>query len=285
MVGPSPAFANADYLFPEEGVVAELKCMQKDVVKGQAYETQISAALERWIGSGRISPFAGRVRIHSAQLPDDCRKELFNILRRPLHAAIKKANQQIKETRANLNLANAKGLLLLANDGCWSLEVDGMLYLLDISLGDRFKGINSVVFFTVNMPAQLPGINKDVLVWAPGHRKGIDPVTDDFLGRLQRGWAAYYQALIGHPVPVFEQDHHSISDLRFVRRQPCSPQSQSQGDVWPSLSFEAGRFYTDDLGAKFRCIGLHGQTVTLLRFEIHQGGNLYDAVFTQDLKH
>jgi hypothetical protein len=219
ILGPSPAFANADYLFRDEGVVAELKCLEKDVMDGETFQTRISAALEDWIVKGKIPPFSGRIQIHSASLPQDCQHELFNILRRPLVGAITKANQQIKATKAHLNLPHAKGLLLLVNNGCWSLESDAVLYLADTSLGDRFRSINSVVYFTVNMPARMPGIQNDALVWVPAGRKGIDPVENGFLDHLQRGWFAHYAALTHQPLPVFEEDWRRIADLRFVRRK------------------------------------------------------------------
>lgn len=135
IVGGSPQFANADYLFREHNIVGELKCMTKDVLADEYYKTKISDAAERWIAAGKMSAFWGTARIETAALPVDCQREFFQILRKPVHGAIEKANRQIRETKTNLNLLDAKGLLLLVNDGCWSIESDAMLHLVNISLG------------------------------------------------------------------------------------------------------------------------------------------------------
>lgn len=226
--GSSPSFANADYLFRDQGVVAELKCMEKDVLADPICKAAISEATERWVAAGKIPPFWGTVRIETGKLSAECQREFFQILRKPIHGAIEKANRQIRETKSNLNLPGAKGLLLLVNDGCWSIESETMLYLADISLGDRFSSINSVVYFTVNMPASMPGIERDVLVWIPAARKDIEPVGADFLGKLQQAWCAYHESLIGERVPTFEfEEPQRIQEVKFIRRDQPQPSVKS----------------------------------------------------------
>ena len=84
-----------------------------------------------------------------------------------------KANKQIKQTKQYFNLTGAKGLLLLVHDGNYSLEPSTVLHLVDRVLGNRHSGINSVVYFTVNMSAAVPGVDRDMkfsgsmrIVWA-----------------------------------------------------------------------------------------------------------------------
>jgi hypothetical protein len=226
IVGASLPFANADYLFRNELVVAELKCMEKDVLADQRYQADISDAAERWIRDGKIPPFAGTVKIQTANLPADCQREFFQILRKPLHGAIEKANRQIRETKSHQNLPDAKGLLLLVNDGCWSIESDAMLYLMDNSLGDRLSSINSIVYFTVNMPARMPCVERDVLVWVPASRKDIEPVDENFLTKLQQGWCAHFASVIGEQVPTIQiEDNNRLNQTRFIRREAPSVKS------------------------------------------------------------
>lgn len=286
VVGNSPQFANADYLFRQQGVVAELKCMTKDVLADAAYQDEIGQAVERWIGTGKIPNFLGKARIQTAALPADCQREFFQILRKPVHGAIEKANRQIRETKANLNLPDAKGLLLLANDGCWSIETEAMLYLADISLGNRFTSINSVVYFTVNMPARMPGVDRDVLVWVPAARKDVRPVDKDFLGQLQKGWSAYHESLLGQHIPTIEiEEQQRIHELRFIRRARSLPRSDDASmPVQPVVRFEIGKFYTDSFGRSFRCLNLQGDLVTLMRFEIQHEGQVLDVTFSQNVK-
>lgn len=220
IVGSSPRFANADYLFRDDAVIAELKCMEKDVLADHSFKTAIAKACERWIASRSIPAFWGTVQIDAAKLPAECQREFFQIVRKTVQGAIKKANIQIRETKAHFDIPKAKGLLLLVNDGCWSLQTDAMLYLTDISLGNQCSNINSVVYFTVNMPARMPGVERDVLVWIPAERTGVEPVNGNFLERMQQGWCAYHECLVGERVPIFEiSGREHLPNIKFIRRE------------------------------------------------------------------
>ena len=105
VVGPSPAFPNADYFFKKQNVIAELKCLSKDVLADSAYQKKIEMLFDRWIASGLIAnPGWGTFRIQSANLPTQCRHDLTNFLRQPLAGAVEKANRQIRSTKTNINL-------------------------------------------------------------------------------------------------------------------------------------------------------------------------------------
>jgi hypothetical protein len=219
IVGSSPNFSNADYLFREYGVVAELKCLQKDVLEDPAYKREVNQLFDRWITQGLIPDLGfGLFRVRVDKLPVQCQRDFFQLIRKPIRRAIEKANKQIRETKIHLNLPEAKGLLLFANDGCWSLESDAVVYLLDISLGDRFGSIHSLVYLTVNMPARLPDVDRDVLIWLQGVRKGIEPVNRAFLQKLASGWTEFYGRVIGEDIPRFiVDDHKQLVRAKFIR--------------------------------------------------------------------
>ena len=220
LVGSSPPFANADFLFREQNVVAELKCLSKNVLTDSIYKKTLADLYEKWIAQNRITnPGWGTFHIDVTKHPSECQREYFQILGKPLHTAVEKANRQIKKTKEHLNLPQAKGLLLLVNDGCWSLESNVMLYLADKTLGQRYSGINTMVYFTVNMAARLEGLERDALIWVPASRKDKDTVPEDFLSELQRGWCAHYAKLINQEVPSFiVEDHKKIQEMKFIRR-------------------------------------------------------------------
>ena len=220
IVGSSPNFANADYLFREHGVVAELKCLQKDVLEDQGYKQDVDDLFDYWVTRGFIpDPGLGLFRIRVDKLPVQCQRDFFQLIRKPIQGAIKKANTQIRETKVHLNLPDTKGLLLFANDGCWSLESDAMVHLIDTSLGHRFSSINSVIYLTVNMPARLPGVDRDMLVWLRCVRKGIEPVSRAFHQQLASGWITFHARIIGEEVlQLVAEDHKQIAKAKFIRR-------------------------------------------------------------------
>jgi hypothetical protein len=215
----SPEFDNADYLFRKqhpEPVVAELKCLTKDLLK-EGYQEKVDRLFSDWMNRRLIGPFWGRQRFSSRDLPSECQHELFSLLGTPIKKCIAKANKQIKQTKAHFGLNDAKGLLLLVNDGNYSLESDVVLFLMDKALGKEHSGINSVVYFTVNMTARMPGFNSEVAIWVDGGRNGVPGVSRGFLDWLQNGWVNFCGKIIGQPIPTFTTDDHQvIEQIRFI---------------------------------------------------------------------
>jgi hypothetical protein len=220
----SPTFENADFLFRKretEPVIAELKCLTKDLLK-EGYQEKLEKLFEDWINRRLVPPFHGRFVFKSEELPRKCQEELFRMLGRRVKKDVVDANRQIKETKKHFGLGHAKGLLLLANDGNYSLEFDVLLYLVDRALGRDCSGINSVICFTLNMRARMPGVERDGLFWVPANRTGIPSVSSQFLDRLRDDWVKFHSQLIGERVPTFRaENNEAIKDIRFI--QPPTP--------------------------------------------------------------
>jgi hypothetical protein len=220
----SPNFENADYLFrnqQSEPVVAELKCLTKDLLK-EGYQQKLNSLCEGWINRRLIQPFYGRHKFVMRDLPLECQREWTNLFRRPIQNAIAKANQQIKQTKQHFGLQNAKGLLLLVNDGNFSIESNAVLFLADKAIGQDHSSINSVIYFTVNMTARMPGIDRNVLVWVQCPRHGIPNVSTEFLNWLRDGWLKFHEKMLGKAVPTFiAENNQSIEHIKFI--QPSKP--------------------------------------------------------------
>src|SRR6266567_7159531 len=112
----NPSFDNADYLFRNDNVVAELKCLEKDILDGIDFKAKLNVLYDTWVRKGLVRPAWGTVEINTATLPIQCQQEIHSIIKNPIERTIKKANRQIRETKEHFNLPNAAGLLLLAND-------------------------------------------------------------------------------------------------------------------------------------------------------------------------
>jgi hypothetical protein len=219
LVGASPAFLNADYLFRKQGVVAELKCLTEDKSADARMRTKINTKFLEWMNRRLIGPIYGRVQIQSRTLPIECQRELMAIVAAPLRSHIRKANDQIKSTISQLRLENAKGLLILVNDGNYSLETDATLYLVGRILGSRFRSIHSVVYLTVNLYAHAPGTAGPLLVWVHAAGGSIPSVDYHFIDDLFAAWRVYLGRITNHEiglVPVTRRE--DVSSLRFERR-------------------------------------------------------------------
>jgi hypothetical protein len=127
-------------------------------------------------------------------------------------------HDQIKHTLRALSLPEAKGLIIVVNDGNYGLELDAALYLIDKILGSQFHSINSVIYLTVNLFATTPITEKPALVWIHATRTGAVAVDAQFVQRLFDGWRAYLSQKLGHPVIVVDlTDRAMIEKIRFVR--------------------------------------------------------------------
>lgn len=185
-----PTFDNADYLFREAGIVAELKILALDRSKDPHTQEKLHNLYNSWVQSGdRVPLIFGEARLSTADLPEKNARELDRVFREPIRLALKKANRQIKETKNHLNLPNAKGLTLLVNESNIALEPGSMIQMVAQILNSQsLSGINTLVYLTINLHASAPWSPADTRIWAVIERK--DPCDAAFLDRMQGSLAA-----------------------------------------------------------------------------------------------
>ncbi|MEE9614255.1 MAG: hypothetical protein V3W31_04785 [Thermodesulfobacteriota bacterium] len=211
----SPKTKNADYLFPEsEIIVAELKCLEKDYFRDKDYKRKLNDLYSMWQSKGLVPPIYGRKTINTKDLPLECQTDVLRIVQDSIQRVIKKANKQIRETKEHLGLPHAKGLLLLANDGNYSLESDAAMYVLgEILKGRHYSSISSIVYFTVNMRTTIPGDSREALLWVDAYREKSRGVSEEFLSSLSERWGAFLEGKVGG-----EMCKKTIDNQEFLKR-------------------------------------------------------------------
>lgn len=212
----SPPFPNADYWFDSENIIAELKCLSEDKTSDPAMHAAINKLFNHFIDSGQMpDPGPGIFRVQSKRCPWAFQQELYKIFARPIKRRLHKANQQIKATRKYLNRPDAHGLVLLANDGNYCLELNQLMCAVDFALGQNFSSIDSLVVFTENILSNTPITDRHVATWIPASREGHLEISTDFLYRFNEGWARHVGQLIGEDIPIIREVEHSVLDLCF----------------------------------------------------------------------
>src|ERR1700722_8155983 len=83
---------NADYLFRQSGVIAELKSLE-EASFGQSFQNKMSELIRSWADRGLVMIW-GTQRVDLDQLPPVCQQEVLDVLGKPLQTNIlAKANQ------------------------------------------------------------------------------------------------------------------------------------------------------------------------------------------------
>ena len=224
LVGPSPDFHNADYLFRSNGVVAELKRLVDDKSEDENIKLKIQQKFDRWMDDGTIGPIYGRVRVESKTLPENCQRELIDVYKPAIQRRIIKANKQIKATLNRFRIQNGRGLLIVVNDGNYALEADAALYLINRVLGSNFRQINSVVYCTVNMFGSSPLTSKPTLIWVNARRGSVPAIEENFVMGLFQGWNAYLTELTGMPIEeILLDDPVHVERIRYTRGAQPTP--------------------------------------------------------------
>jgi hypothetical protein len=270
LLSKSPDIENADYLFRPDGlppVVAELKCLTED--HGDLdYNKKIGVLYAEWIDRGLVPDHRGRSTIESEALPEECRAELFELIGRRLRKIVNKASRQIRLTKEHLGIPDAKGLLLLVNEGNYSLASDMILYLVGQTMKVTGQSIDSVIYFTVNMVSSVSITERNALLWVQTVHPQRDGIDVRFLTWLRDAWMEFHSKVLGERVPSFTfRDPEVLSRAKFLR--PPTPDS----------------YYADRRGRKFRCLKVVGDSITWLAMEVPRAEGPIHAVVSQNLRY
>jgi hypothetical protein len=221
MVGPGPPFANADYWFEADNVVAELKSLQKDFLSDAATNEKMHVLYNEWVSTGKVNSGYGIVEIRTDQLPSECVRELINVFRAPFETGIlKKANRQIRETKEHLNRSDALGLLFLANDGNSALDPEMTIYILHHALKTKFSHIDHVIYFSANFTVRLAGRAEEVLPFISVRLGERREISHDFHERLLRNWFQAIDQALGFKMPMIDIGTADRSDITQSRFRP-----------------------------------------------------------------
>jgi hypothetical protein len=176
---------NADYLFPDARVIAELKILETEFAHSKEMLEKADKLAAKYPGVDPDDP------------SQPLRRELLRLLRNPLQRIINKANRQIKETKAELGLVDWRGVLICVNDnfrGVPPALVRGLMG--HILAGTSYKSTTAVIYQTNHYieVVENPYAN---LLWAPMYANDAGDDLVEFINDLGRKWRAYVEHLDG----------------------------------------------------------------------------------------
>lgn len=228
---PNPP-KNADYLFRKENVVAELKCLEKDSFNDAGDVERVGRLIQKWIKNGSVDGYtAFRWVLGQEHLPAECYREMVELTARTIKTAVRSAKKQIERMKEQLNMPQANGLLLLANDGNYFLQHQHFFGLIcQVMQHPDFinSSIDGFVYFTANMPVRMPEQEREMLLWSPAYRDENNKPLSSFVNAVGAKWFSFYQRKIGQEeVPTIQIEEfdagidalNSMSHLEQYRRR------------------------------------------------------------------
>jgi hypothetical protein len=212
---------NADYVFPEYKVIAELERLEKNLAEDRQSREDTSRLHREWMLQGKVPPVWGTVQINLRQLPLECAHQIVSLFRKPIYRRVRKANGQIKSTKKILQMEDATGLLIVVHDGDFSVPPEAAVNLLSRSLnGDLLSSIDNIIYTNADMAAIRRGDPLRYQFFMHFYRKSDRIIPADLIKKLNVAWREELESLIG---AKFDMDYYGedlkpfLETLQFAR--------------------------------------------------------------------
>ncbi|MFZ6644410.1 hypothetical protein ACO0LO_01730 [Undibacterium sp. TJN25] len=195
LVPPPRDFQNADFLFPKDAVVAELKEIHTEFSQSTSFKKGLHLLMTRLVKEKpewRPALLGG-----DGTYPDWFPREFARIFRPALGRILKKANSQIKETKEKFNITSPTGVLLLVNEEFTSIDPTLICALVCDILANSYSSISAMVYVTVNRYVKIPGSNEPKLLWVPCYAPNAGNELVNFINTLGAKWGDFLEEKIG----------------------------------------------------------------------------------------
>ena len=220
---PEPrTFSNADFIFSDVEVVAELKEVETEFSNNKAFAVGFEAMMNRLILENpewMPAEFSG-----NGQLPNWFGEEFVRLFRPPISRILKKANLQIRETKEHFGFRSPSGILIFVNDGFTALEPHFVHRLLCNLLANSYSSIDCFIYLTVNRYVESNANDLANLLWIATYSDRADERLVDFVDALGGKWLDFLEAKIGPFTERLIVPHSEAQDIRMRPiRLPSEP--------------------------------------------------------------
>jgi hypothetical protein len=194
---------NADYLFEENNVIAELKTLE-GIFSGPDAIKQLTQA---YIDSGCTGSDVMGVFWSGEPVPDAAAELMRKRVRRSIEQRIKQARKQLKKSKSTFGNSETKSLILIAMDQQPLFGHNTMLFNLAKIMGDNYadEHTDGVVYLNPNMPTKIRPDGMEFSGWYPFYRDDkVNEEISSFVNLLGNKWLTYYGNQVGQTNPILE---------------------------------------------------------------------------------
>ncbi len=189
---------NADYMFPDSKVIIEHKLLQTEFAHSKEVLARVDALIAQYPDSLQ------------GEEPPALHRGLLEVLSKPLQRIVNSANQQIKQTKAELGLADWSGILLCVNDGFRAVPPDVVIKIFGHILAKTSYSNTTAFIYLTNHYVELPDTPYATRFWHPLYSHDASPALQEFINDLGRKWRAFEA---DHGLPMDFSDERENADL------------------------------------------------------------------------
>jgi len=204
----SQPFENADFLFRDAAVVAELKEIGTEFAQSVAFARGFDIMMKRLLAerpSWRPDPNSD-----ASQFPAWFQGEFVRLFRPPISRILKKANRQLRDTKTHFRIASSTGVLILVNDGFTSLSPYLVRGLAADLLRHSYSSVDCLLYLTVNRYVEIHGSKEPKLIWVPTYSDRAPDALVTFINDLGRTWFDFISQRIGDFSPREESESDDV---------------------------------------------------------------------------
>jgi hypothetical protein len=213
LIPASPGFNNADFIFPKDEVILELKEIETEFLTSESARRKLQNLILRLMESDpswKPGLLGGNERY-----PEWFWKGFLNLAKPGITRILKKANRQIRETKDHFGIHKPTGVIVFVNDGFTSLIPSLVMKIACDSLINFYSSIDCFLYVTVNRYIVVVGSNEPKLIWVPFYSDRASSDLPNFVNNLGREWHAFLESKIGPFTSRTETDDGSF--IRHTR--------------------------------------------------------------------
>ena len=193
---PQPrSFENADFLFMQDQIVAELKEIETEFSHSAAFGKGLHELMQKL--KQKEPDWRPDFEVEEMPIPGWFRAEFVRIFRPPLSRVLKKANRQIRDTKEHFGIQGPNGILLLVNDGFRSVSPALIRSQVSELLQHSYSSIDCCIYMTVNRYVEVGGSREPKLLWLPAYSDRAPDSLVSFVNTLGSRWFQYLENEIG----------------------------------------------------------------------------------------
>jgi len=182
---------NADYYFPNDNIIAELKCLNVEINDPKKLADRLFSVCE---GLGYAPQETLLIALGERPIPQHVARKVINKSSNYIRKALRKANRQIRATKGELNIPYASGLVIIANENNTyhtPQEIFQIMFQELRSISDNH--IDGLIYMTPNLYHQFEDDDVARSLWLTAYKHRNDELAN-FVDALGKAWGEHRKA-------------------------------------------------------------------------------------------